>query len=156
MPKHKGFTLIEVLVAVMIISVVISALLQLFANNSHTFSSVHQKILQTNMSSLLLGNEIYGYEDKKMDLSELVKDFNINDDLRRKLKDKKIEIIYTEVTSLNFDDAAESLAEAEGESGDNDEGLVTETSEVANSLEIGRTTIKIDNESSSFLRVKFQ
>ncbi len=140
----------------MIISVVISALLQLFANNSHTFSSVHQKILQTNMSSLLLGNEIYGYEDKKMDLSELVKDFNINDDLRRKLKDKKIEIIYTEVTSLNFDDAAESLAEAEGESGDNDEGLVTETSEVANSLEIGRTTIKIDNESSSFLRVKFQ
>ncbi len=156
MPKHKGFTLIEVLVAVMIISVVISALLQLFANNSYTFSSVHQKILQTNMSSLLLGNEIYGYEDKKMDLSELVKDFNVNDDLRRKLKDKKIEIIYTEVTSFNFDDAAESLAEAEEESGDNDEGLVTETSEVANTLEIGRTTIKIDNESSSFLRVKFQ
>ncbi len=140
----------------MIISVVISALLQLFANNSYTFSSVHQKILQTNMSSLLLGNEIYGYEDKKMDLSELVKDFNVNDDLRRKLKDKKIEIIYTEVTSFNFDDAAESLAEAEEESGDNDEGLVTETSEVANTLEIGRTTIKIDNESSSFLRVKFQ
>ena len=140
----------------MIISVVISALLQLFANNSHTFSSVHQKILQTNMSSLLLGNEIYGYEDKKMDLSELVKDFNVNDDLRRKLKDKKIEIIYTEVTSFNFDDAAESLAEAEEESGDNDEGLVSETSEVANTLEIGRTTIKIDNESSSFLRVKFQ
>ena len=108
------------------------------------------------MSSLLLGSTVYGYEDKKMDLSELIKDFNIDDDLRRKLKNKKVEIIYTEVTSLNFDDAAESLAKAEGESGNNDEGLVTKTSEVANTLEIGRTTIKIDNESSSFLRVKFQ
>ena len=156
MPKRSGFTLIEVLVAVMIIAVVISALLQLFANNAHSFASVHQKILQTNMSSLLLGSDIYGYEDKEMDLAELVKDFNVDDDLRRKLKEKKIKIIYTEVTSLNFDDAAESLADAQEENGDNDEGTITESSEVANTLEIGRTTIKIDNESSSFLRVKFQ
>jgi len=140
----------------MIISVVIAALLQLFATNSHTFTSVHQKILHTNMTSLLLGSELYGLEDKKLDVAELVKDFNVDDDLRRTLKSKKVEIIYTEVTSLNFDDAAESLAEAEESQGDNDEGLVTQSGEVTNSLEIGRTTFKVDDQSSAFLRVKFQ
>ncbi|MBU1927967.1 prepilin-type N-terminal cleavage/methylation domain-containing protein, partial [bacterium] len=34
---RRGFTLIEVMVAVMIISVVILGLLQLFANNTHIF-----------------------------------------------------------------------------------------------------------------------
>lgn len=158
MPKHSGgFTLIEVLVAVMIIAVVIGALIQLFATNSHTFSSVHQKILHTNKTTLLLGNEIYGNEDKKTDLAELVKDFNIDDDLRRLLKKEKVQIIYTEVTSIDFDDAAESLSEAEA-AADNgsDDTLITEAAEATNALEIGRTTLKIGEQSSSFLRVKFQ
>ncbi len=158
MPKHSsGFTLIEVLVAVMIISVVIGALIQLFATNNYTFTSVHQKILQTNKTTLLLGNEIYGYENKKVDLAELVKDFNIDDDLRRLLKKNKAEIIYTEVTSIDFGDAAEAIAEVEGaQSGNEDEGLISEAAEATNALEIGRTTLKINGESSSFLRVKLQ
>ena len=156
MPKSShGFTLIEVLVAVMIIAVVIGALIQLFATNSYTFSSVHQKILHTNTTSLLLGNNIYGYEDKKVGLAELVKDFDIDDDLRRRLKKEKVQILYTEVTSIDFGDAAEALAEAkEGEY--NDEAAISETTEVANILEVGRTTLKTGEQSSSFLRIKFQ
>ena len=158
MPKHSsGFTLIEVLVAVMIIAVVIGALIQLFATNTYTFTSVQQKIFQTNKTTLLLGNEIYGYENKKVDLAELVKDFNIDDDLRRLLKKNKAEIIYTEVTSIDFGDAAEAIAEVEGAQNDNeDEGLISEAAEATNALEIGRTTLKVNGESSSFLRVKLQ
>jgi len=157
MPKSsKAFTLVEVLVSVMIISVVIGALIQLFATNSHSFASVHQKILQTNKTTLLLGNPVYGYENKTVDLAELLKDFDLDNALRRKLKREKVEIIYTEVTSIDFGDAAESLAEAKKDDNENSEAIETETGAVTNSLEVGRTTFKLNNQSSSFLRVKLQ
>lgn len=158
MPKRShGFTLIEVLVAVMIIAVVIGALMQLFANNTHTFSTVDQKILQSNKTTLLLGNAVYGYENKKTDLAELVKDFNIDDDLRRLLKKEKVEVIYTETATIDFGEAAEALAEADnGQDNSSDETIVTETTAAASALEIGRTTLKIGTQSSSFLRVKLQ
>lgn len=158
MPKSShGFTLIEVLVSVMIIAVVIGALIQLFATNTHTFSSVHQKILHTNKTTLLLGNAVYGLENKNVDLAELVKDFNLDDDLRRLLKKEKVEILYTEITSIDFDEAAESIAEEEAASGENDgQAFIEEAAEATNTLEIGRTTLKIGDQTSSFLRVKFQ
>jgi len=158
MPKHSsGFTLIEVLVAVMIIAIVIGALIQLFATNSHSFSSVHQKILHTNKTTLLLGNAVYGLENKSVDLAELLKDFNLDNDLRRLLKKEKVEILYTEVTSIDFDEAAESIAEEEATSGENDgQTFIEEAAEATNTLEIGRTTLKIGEQTSSFLRVKFQ
>ena len=154
--SSKAFTLIEVLVSVMIISVVIGSLLQLFSTNSHAFSSIQQKILQTHKTSLLLGNKIYGYENKTVDLAELLKDFNLDNDLRRKLKREKVSIIYTEVTSIDFDDAAESIAEVEKEDNINNEAIEKETASATNSLEIGRTTFKLAEQSSSFLRVKLQ
>ncbi len=158
MSKHSsGFTLIEVLVAVMIIAVVIGALIQLFATNSHTFSSVHQKILHTNRTTLLLGSQLYGYENKKVSLAELVKDFNIDDDLRRLLKKERVQVLYTEVTSIDFGDAAEAISEVEAsENSSDEEALVSQAAEATNALEVGRTTMKINGESSSFLRVKFQ
>ena len=157
MPKQRaGFTLIEVLVSVMIISVVIAALLQLFSTNSHSFASVQEKIDQTNKTSLLLGSKVYGYEKKKIDLAELVKDFNIDDDLRRKLKKEKVEIIYTEVLSVDFDAAAVALGEAGKEDNPDEEAIISETSEATNALEVGRTTMKIGAQSSSYLRVKLQ
>lgn len=158
MPKRShGFTLIEVLVAVMIISIVIGALLQLFATNAHTFSSIREKVLHIDRTTLLLGSTVYGYENKKVDLAELVKDFNIDDDLRRLLKKEKVEIIYTKETSFDFDDAAESIAEAESnKSTTTDDVIISEAGEATTALEIGRTTLKIGKQSSSFLRVKLQ
>ena len=157
MPKRtNAFTLIEVLVSVMIISVVIGALLELFSTNSHSFSSVQNKILQTHKTSLLLGNPVYGYEKKTVDLAELLKDFNLDNDLRRKLKREKVTIVYTEVTSVNFDDAAESIAEIQKDENINNEAVETESGAATNSLEVGRTTLKLGEQSSSFLRVKLQ
>ena len=156
MPKTShGFTLLEVLVAVMIIAVVIGSLIQLFANNSNTFASIPQRILHTNTTSLLLGNEVYGFQKAKTDLAELVKDFKIDDDLRRKLKNIKAEIVYSEVTTIDFGDASESIAE-EASSKTGGETLVKDAADVSNSLEIGRTTLKIKDQSSSFVRIKFQ
>jgi prepilin-type N-terminal cleavage/methylation domain-containing protein len=156
MPKTShGFTLLEVLVAVMIIAVVIGSLIQLFANNSNTFASIPQRILHTNTTSLLLGNEVYGFQKDKTDLAELVKDFKIDDDLRRKLKNIKAEIIYSEVTTIDFGDASESIAE-EASSKTGGETLVKDAADVSNSMEIGRTTLKIKDQSSSFIRIKFQ
>lgn len=156
MPKiSRGFTLLEVLVAVMIIAVVIGSLIQLFANNASTFASVRQKILHTNTTSVLLGNEIYGYEKAKTDLAELVKDFNIDNDLRRQLKNVKVEVVYNEVRSIDFGEAAEDIADLEsGESGE--DTLIQEASEAVTALEIGRTTMRVNDQSSSFLRVKLQ
>jgi len=157
MPKSsRGFTLIEILVSVMIISVVIGSLLQLFSTNSHTFSSIEQKIKHTNTTTLLLGNPIYGYEDKTVDLAELVKDFNVDDELRRKLKSQKVEIIYSEVKSFDFSDAAETLSENDLSSSQANEGDVTDASQATTSLEVGKTTMKTEKYSSSFLRIKLQ
>jgi len=155
MPKSsRGFTLLEVLIAVMIIAVVIGSLLQLFSNNTTTFASIHQKIQHTNTTTLLLGNVHYGYENDKTDLAELVKDFTVDDDLRRQLKNIKVEILYKEVTRIDFGEVAEAFAEAE--TTDQGEALVKEASEASNALEIGRTTLKIGDQASSFLRVKLQ
>ena len=139
----------------MIIAVVIGSLIQLFANNSNTFASIPQRILHTNTTSLLLGNEVYGFQKDKTDLAELVKDFKIDDDLRRKLKNIKAEIIYSEVTTIDFGDASESIAE-EASSKTGGETLVKDAADVSNSMEIGRTTLKIKDQSSSFIRIKFQ
>jgi prepilin-type N-terminal cleavage/methylation domain-containing protein len=156
MPKTShGFTLLEVLVAVMIIAVVIGSLIQLFANNSNTFASIPQRILHTNTTSLLLGNKVYGFQKAKTDMAELVKDFKIDDDLRRKLKDIKAEIIYSEVTTIDFGAASESIAE-EASSKTGSETLVKDVADISNAIEIGRTTLKIKDQSSSFVRIKFQ
>ena len=130
--------------------------MQLFSTNSHSFSSVQDKITQTHKTSLLLGSPLYGYEKKSVDLAELVKDFNLDDDLRRKLKREKVQIIYTEVTSIDFDDAAESIAEIQKDDNLNNEVVETESGAATNSLEVGRTTLKLADQSSSFLRVKLQ
>jgi len=153
MPKSTpAFTLVEVLVSVVIISVVIGALLQIFSNNAFTFRSVNTKITETNRVTLLIGNTLYGLEDDKVPLDELLKEFNLEDELRRRLKKVKVEILYTELQSIDFDDAAEAIAQ----DSDEDQGLIQDAAEASSALEIGRTTMIIDHQSSSYVRIKFQ
>lgn len=146
---RKGFTLIEVMVAVMIISLVIGVLLQLFSNNTRLFSSMRGHSELCMRSSLLIGNTAYGYENEKVTLAELVQEFDIDDELRQKLKKSKAQITYTPVRELDtrkteIDDIAEPYMT------DNDDGLKERA------MEIGRSSFEMDEFQTAYLRLKLQ
>ena len=147
MPKrklfsHDGFTLIEVIMAVVIVSTVIAALLQMRGNTSHKFLQL-KKLTKTNQyNSFLIGNgEKYGFESSNIDLYRLADDFDLESNLRRKLKSLKVHILYDELDVLDSSDF-----------GDEDE----ESSDAAIVLEIGRTTLHSKEFSLSMKRVKLQ
>lgn len=138
-----GFTLIEVMIAVMIISVVIMALIQMYANNTHIFLSLKSKIKINQYSSFLIGNQKYGFENKTITLYDLVDDFDMRDELRRELKNTRIKVIYSELDLIN-------LSESENETQEE----IIQTPEMA--LEIGTSVLKTDTFSLSLLRVRLQ
>ena len=127
-----GFTLIEVMVAVMIISVVIMALLEMYANNTYIFSTTKKQIKANQYASVLMANDKYGFEDANLHLDDLLDDFDMRNKLRRKLKEVKVKVIYKEL---------EQMEDGEGEN----------TTVV---LTIGKTIIKADESSSFMLRLK--
>lgn len=134
---NKAFTLIEVMVAVMIISVVIMALVKMYANNNFLLTSYKKQIRSNEDLYFLIGNKDYGFEDKDTYLYNLVQEFDIDDDLRRKLKQTKVKIIYQEVKTMD-------LSDDENGSGTN---MV---------LEIGNSIVKTDTASSAMLRLRIQ
>lgn len=148
MPKrqleHKGFTLIEVMVAVMIVSVVIAALLQMRGNASHKLFEL-KKSMQTNQySSFLFENsEKYAFEDSKIDMTKLVEEFELESDLRRKLKAMKSQILYEELDTIDTNEFEES-----------DEEEITQSSGIV--FEIGKTTLKTEEFTTSLIRVRLQ
>jgi len=138
---RDAFTLIEVMVAVMIISVVIMALMQMYANNTHIFSSMKQQTKINQYSSFLISNENYGYIDKNVYLDALVRDFDLENDLRRKLKKIKIKMLYKELESIDVSD----------QNGDED---IEASSGVA--FEIGERLIQTDNGSVALIRFRIK
>ena len=136
MPTRKAFTLIEVMVSVMIISVVIMALLKMKSNSSHILTSLKQQMGTTQYISLLIANKDYGYEDKSIRLDALIKEFDVDDKLRRKLKDIKAKVIYNEIETID-------LSEDENESS----SMI---------LEIGESLVKTENFSTKIYRIRLQ
>ncbi len=148
----QGFTLIEVLVAVLIITVVIAALLQLFSNNTTLLGSLSGRIGLSTQGSLFLGFTDVGFEKKTIKLDELLKEFEPDDELRRRLKELEVEVNYVEIKRIDtadFQDEIDEMADANDES-----SSVKETA--TPSLEIGRTTIEINGVTTSFLRLRLQ
>jgi len=146
--RKAAFTLIEVMVAVVIISVVIMALIKLFANNSHIFSTLDNKSQSNQYLSLLISPSDYGLENKESTLYDLVKEFDIEDDLRRELKNIKVKLLYQELDTI---DVGEYEADVEPQE--------EQTEEKASSsmvFEVGKTILKINNSSVSMLRIKQQ
>ena len=100
--SKNAFTLIEVMVAVMIISVVILALIQMYANNTHIFSSLKKQTKANQHASLLTGNHDYGFENNSVVINDLLRDFDLRSDIRKELKSMKAEIIYKEMETLDM------------------------------------------------------
>ena len=138
---RRAFTLIEVMVSVMIISVVIMALLQMYANNTHIFSAVKKQMQTNQYISLLIANNDYGFEDKNIYLYDLIRDFEVENDLRRELKKIKVAIIYQELESI---DLSEDMNNTQDNS---NSGIV---------LEIGKSVLKAKDDSSSMMRLRIK
>lgn len=146
----RGFTLIEVVVAVLIISVVVAALLQLFSNNTRLFSTIQQKMGLSTQASLLLGRRDVGFEKMSISLDRVLGDFRMDDELRQRLKGIEAEIEYREVMQFDGSDffaQREALAEAE----DKEVGSQASADVI---FEIGRTSLRLNGQSMSFLRLR--
>lgn len=137
----RGFTLIEVMVAVMIISIVIMGLLQMYSNNTHIFSAIKKQIKTNQYVSFLVSSDDYGFENKDIYLYDLVKDFDFESDLKRELKAIKAKVIYEEIETID-------LSEDSNESQDAGSSAVV--------LEIGRTVLQSDEFSTAFMRLKIR
>ncbi len=145
---RKGFTLIEVMVAVVIISVVIMALIELLANSSHNFSTLGKKSQINQYLSFFHSPSRYGFTDKEGTLYDLVENFDIESELKQELKSIKVDMVYQEVKSI---DMADYNAEEETEESDI-EGEEQVNSAMA--FEIGKTVLKMQSSSVAILRMR--
>ena len=134
---RAAFTLVEVMVSVMIISVVIMALIEMHGNSTHLFTNIKERLHVSFLPSLLIANPDYGYENKTLSADILTKDFILDDDLRRKLKALNITLSYEQLDSMQAPISDKNS-----------------TVDSQNSLfYIGKTTLKVENSSVSFLRI---
>lgn len=150
--NHSAFTLIEVMVAVVIISSVIMALIQMYANNIHIFSSLKAKTDITQYGSLLLDNPNVGFEKEETNLYELIDGFDVTDDLRHHLKKIKVKVVYQELERLD-------LSELDTEQKDDDTQESEPQDKTATNtmlLEIGRTVLKFDEGATSIMRIQLK
>jgi len=100
-------------------------------------------------SSLLIGNNEYGYENKKVNLAELAREFEINDELRQKLKKYEAKITYTKVKELS-DETQKVDETVEQFISKSEEGLKQY------SMEIGRSSFEMDEFQIAYLRLKLK
>lgn len=131
----------EVMVAVMIVSVVIAALLQMRGDSSNKFMNIKKMLDTTQYDSFLLANDDkYGFERSSLDMKRLVDDFQVESDLRRKLSNKKVKIFYEK---LQIIDTSEFNSDEQNSS----TGII---------FEIGKSILQVENESSSLIRIRVQ
>jgi prepilin-type N-terminal cleavage/methylation domain-containing protein len=132
--NKKSFTLIEVIVAVMIISVVIGALLQMRGGTTTMFKHLQKTSQTTPYFSLFLWNNKYGFEKESLPLSRLVENIDLDSDLRRQLKNIKVKIAYNKLKEFN-------------------------TSGYSNSpinVELGEEKVSIQQSNIKFVRIRLQ
>ncbi len=134
----------EVMVAVLIVSVVIAALLQMRGDTAQKFFSL-QKMMQTNQyNSFLLGvSDKYGFDSSHIDMRGLVDEFELESDLRRRLKSLNTEISYKELTTIDTSE----MSDTQDSNGSASAGFV---------FEIGKSIIKTKEFTGELIRVRLQ
>ena len=149
---RNAFTLIEVMIAVVIISVVIATLLQMRGNSTHIFIDLGKKLKVNQYTSFFASNENYGFENKNISLDELLSEFDLEDDLRRKLKSTNVEVIYQELSIIDMSefDVGEKPKDEFNEN-------TQQNSEVSQMIfEVGKTILKTKDSSTAILRLRLQ
>ena len=136
--SKKAFTIIETMVAVMIISIVVIAIIEMNGNISHIFSKFNSHLKINQFASIFISNKNYGFEKKSVNLDDLLSDFKIENDLRRELKNIKIDISYKELDT--FDIGKSEYEEANS-------NLI---------FKIGKTVLQTNNSSAALIRFGIQ
>lgn len=103
MVYRAAFTLIEVMVAVMIVSLVIGAMFQLRGNTNHLFMKMQQREAKSDYMTFVLWNKEYGYNSEDVTLYRLLEDFDVESELRRELKSQKVHLDYTKKGILELE-----------------------------------------------------
>lgn len=91
------------MIAVMIVSIVIAALFKLRGDTNNLFTQIQQNQKYKTYTTLLLWERDYGFHKKSLNLYRFVENFTIDDDLRRELKEIKIDLKYTKLKSIDLD-----------------------------------------------------
>ena len=147
----NGFTLIEIVITVMLVSIMGFALLQMQSNTLRSLELLDKRLKVNQYSSFLFSNITKDLHKKHRTVYEFIKDrYTIDDDdIIRYLKEKEYEYTQDEMFFLNF-----------GENEDGDAEMITErsdnTREVNNEIKnegvlIERISIRDDNNNSTSL-----
>ena len=126
------------MVAVLIISIIIMALLQMRGHSAHIFSTLTQKQEINQYLSFLVSNKEYGFESDTLIAERLVKEFELERDLRQSLRNVKIDLIYQELDAIDLDETDDENLSS---------GMI---------FEIGKTILKTDRSSVSLPRIRLQ
>jgi len=133
--SRAAFTLLEVMISVMIISVVILALFEMRGNSTLMFMQIDKSSKVNQYLSFLVAQKDFGFEKKRTTMKNLAAEFDLDSDLRRKLTDTKVDLSYTELKNIDmseYDEGADLI------------------------FEVGSTNIKVKDASASLLRIKLQ
>ena len=101
------------MVAVMIVSIVIAALFKLRGDTNHLFSKIQEQQKGSAYATLLLWNKNYGYNKEQLNLYRLVENFDLDDDLRRELKNTKVKINYHKIKTIDLDTSSLEVGKTE-------------------------------------------
>lgn len=153
MPKSNSlraaFTLIEVMVAVLIVSVVIAALLSMQGSASNSLFELKKMMHTTQYGSLLLEqSDKYGFENSRADLGRLVEDFELESDLRRRLGAIPLELRYEAVDLIDTAELSDEVVKEANLTNAQNGGAVV--------LEIGKTQLSSELFNIAVLRVRLQ
>ena len=123
------------MVAVMIVSVVIAALLEMRGNISHKIFGLEKITQVSQYDTFLLGQNKYGLEKSNTNMKTLAENFELESDLRRKLSAIKLHIKYEKIKVIDTSEYADGAS------------LI---------FEIGKTKLSSDTYSSSLVRILYQ
>ena len=131
--SRKAFTLIEVMIAVMIISVVIASILQMRGNSTFIYERIDENSKINQYLSFFIANQDFGFESKNTSMKNLCDEFDLDSELRREFSNIKLKLDYKKLNILDMSEYDENSE------------LVIET---------GRTILNTNDSTASLIRIR--
>jgi prepilin-type N-terminal cleavage/methylation domain-containing protein len=90
MKNRNGFTLIEVMIAVILLSSVLIVLFKINGNNISFISKLKNKNKESNYITFLNNDFKYSFETNTLNLDKLIQKINLTDEENKIFKNKKL------------------------------------------------------------------